>query len=66
MVRGIEIHHSKASRQLCSCCKSGGRWEEKGEPRGRSVTVVWLIIMPEFIIQAPWYQQSSLIWSPHC
>jgi len=45
MVQGIEIHHSKASRQLCSCCKSGGKWEEKGEPRGESVTVVWLIIM---------------------
>lgn len=45
MVQGIEIHHSKASRQPYSCCKSGGRWEEKGEPRGKSVTVVWLIIM---------------------
>lgn len=49
-VQGIEIHHSEASRQPCSCCKSGGRWEEKGEPRGKSVTVVWLIIMPALVV----------------
>lgn len=45
MVEGIEIRHSKASGQPCSCCESGGRREEKGEPRGKSVAVVWLIIM---------------------
>lgn len=50
MVQGIEIHHSEASRQPCSCCKSGGRWEGKGEPRGKRVTIVWLIIMPALAV----------------